>query len=214
MFLNLQKEKAALEWRQTAANKLWNLVRAGLEVYRHSGEKLNADPRVTEEYKTEVVKGLRLDPIGSEYDHLTKEDIAAVIEMVRRKAVAFWVPGTPRTTVLHFAHETIPTGSPCRLPPHKLKGADPQWVDDKLQEEVDRGQCVRGNSPWGSPAFPTKEFAEHRRLRKRRLVVDYRRVNARTLRAVYYIRRADDVKSEVTGSAYMTFLDAVTGVNQ
>ena len=45
-------------------------------------------------------------------------------------------------------------------------------------------------------------------------MVDYRRVNARTLRAVYYIRRADDVKSEVAGSAFMTFLDAVTGFNQ
>ena len=49
--LNIQKEKAALEWRQTAANKLWNLVRAGLEVYRHSGEKLTADPRATESIK-------------------------------------------------------------------------------------------------------------------------------------------------------------------
>ena len=54
---------------------------------------------------------------------------------------------------------------------------------------------MRGNSPWDSPAFPTKEFAEHRRQRKRRLVVDYRRVNSRTLRAVYFVRRADDIKS-------------------
>ena len=34
-----------------------------------------------------------------------------------------------------------------------------------------------------------------------RIVVDYRRVNARTLRAVYYVRRADDVKAEAAGSA-------------
>ena len=61
---------------------------------------------------------------------------------------------------------------------------------------------------------PTKEFAEHRRQRKRRLVVDYRRVNARTLRAVYFVRRSDDIKAEVAGSCFMTFLDAVTGFNQ
>ena len=41
--------------------------------------------------------------------------------------------GTPRTTVLHFAHDTIPTGSPCRLPPHNSKGADAQWVDDECR---------------------------------------------------------------------------------
>ena len=78
--MNVAKEKATLAWRQTAAHKAWSCVKAGLEVYRHSGEKLTADPRVTEEYKTEVVKGLRLDPVGPEYDHLAKEDIAAIVE--------------------------------------------------------------------------------------------------------------------------------------
>ena len=68
--------------------------------------------------------------------------------------------------------------------------------------------------PGGSPAFGTREFETHRRQRKRRLVVDYRRVNKRVLRAVYYLRRADDVKSDVAGSVYMTLLDAVAGFNQ
>ena len=45
------------------------------------------------------------------------------------------------------------------------------------------------------------------------MVVDYRRVNARTLRAVYYVRRSDDLKMEAAGSLYLTFLDAVTGFN-
>ena len=152
-------------------------------------------------------------PVGKEYGHLTDADLAAIIEMVERKAAAFWVEGTPRTTVKFFLHDTIPTGPPCRLPPHNLKGESAAWVDEQLQSETDRGQCARGNSPWGSPAFPTREFAEHRRPRKRRLVVDYRRVNIRTLRAVYYVRRSDDIKAEVAGSILITFLDAVTGFN-
>ena len=53
-----------------------------------------------------------------------------------------------------------------------------------MEKEVARGMFERGPSPWGSPPFPTKEFAEHRQKRKRRLVVDYRRVNARTLRDI------------------------------
>ena len=137
----------------------------------------------------------------------------ALKEVMHRKAAAFWIEGTPRTTVRFFLHDTIPTGPPVRLPPHNLKGEAAQWVDEKLQDEIDRGQMLRGNSPWGSPAFPTKEFAEHRRQRKRRIVVDYRRVNARTLRAVYYVRRSDDVKAEAAGSAFLTFLDAATGFN-
>ncbi len=81
-----------------------------------------------------MLEGLRLGisvPAG-EYQHLTPEDLAVVKEIVLRKAAAFWAPGTPRTTVLHFEHDTIPTGPPCRLPPHNLKGENAQWVDDKL----------------------------------------------------------------------------------
>ena len=34
------------------------------------------------------------------------------------------------------------------------------------------------------------------------------------MRAVYYVRRSDDVKAEAAGSIFLTFLDAVTGFNQ
>ena len=44
-------------------------------------------------------------------------------------------------------------------------------------------------------------------------MVDYRRVNARTLRAMYFVRRASDVVSEAAGSLWHTFLDAVAGLN-
>ena len=47
--------------------------------------------------------------------------------------------------------------------------------------------------------------------RKRRVVVDYRRVNQRTVRAAYVLRRVDDIKAEVGGSIYTTLLDAVSG---
>ena len=87
-------------------------------------------------------------------------------------------------------------------------------MDGKLEEEVKRGQLIRGTSPWGSPPFPTKDFGEHRKARKRRIVVDYRRVNARTARAVYFVRNASGVVQDCAGSCWMTLLDAVTGFNQ
>ena len=81
--------------------------------------------------------------------------------------------GTTRTTVRKFAHDCIPTGPPVSSQPHALKGEAAQWVDDRLEEEVQRGQLVRGPSAWGSAPFPTKEMPNHKRARKRRLVVDF-----------------------------------------
>ena len=46
------------------------------------------------------------------------------------------------------------------------------------------------------------------------MVVDYRRVNARILRAVYYVRSADGVVQEVAGSMWMSLVDACKGFNQ
>ena len=111
-------------------------------------------------------------------------------------------------------HDTIPTGPPVRTPPHHLKGEEADWVDAQLQSEVESGQLIRGNSEWASPPFATKEFAKHRRQRKRRLVVDYRRVNRRTLRAIYCVRSADGTLRSVAGSALMSLLDACKGFNQ
>ena len=54
----------------------------------------------------------------------------------------------------------------------------------------------------------------HRRQRKRRLVVDYRRVNGRILRAVYHVRNADGVVQEVAGRMWMSLVDACKGFNQ
>ena len=95
-----------------------------------------------------------------------------------------------------------------------MKGEAAQWVDDRLEEEVQRGQLVRGPSAWGSAPFPTKEMPNHKRARKRRLVVDYRRVNARVKRSTYYCRRSTDVLAAAVGSVWYTFVDAVSGFNQ
>ena len=76
------------------------------------------------------------------------------------------------------------------------------------------GQLIRGNSEWASPPCATKEFAAHRRQRKRRVVVDHRRVNARILRAVYQVRSADGVVQDVAGSMWMSLVGACKGFNQ
>ena len=48
-----------------------------------------------------------------------------------------------------------------------LSPADNAWVEEAISKEVARGQLVRGNSEWASPAFPTKdEGPEHKRKRK------------------------------------------------
>jgi hypothetical protein len=102
----------------------------------------------------------------------------------------------------------IVKGGPVRLPPHRLKGGDLAFVEESLQADLKRGQLKRGRSQWGSPAFPTKAGP-----RKRRVVIDYRRVNQITEKACFLIPRAEDIKSEIAGCKWFSAADAVSGFN-
>ena len=169
-----EREEARQYWARLAAAKDWDQVRHDLKVYECSGLNVTEDPRRTKEYREDVVKGLGF---GSDWKEkrpdLDEFIVAAVAKVLGRKAAAFWLPETPRTTVQHVKHDTVPTGPPVKQPPHNLRGEAAEWVDEQLQKEVDRGLLERGTSPWGSPPFPTKEFPDHRRQRKRRLVIDH-----------------------------------------
>ena len=174
----LDKEIAAAQiyWKRIADAKDWGTIKADISVFQNAGVKVEVSPRESKAYADKVLEGLKFltdEQAKKEHPDLSREEVEAAREVLRRKAAAFWVEDTPRTTVRHVKHDTIPTGPPCRLPPHSLRGELADWIDQKLQEEVDRGQLVRGNSPWGSPPFPTKDMPDHKKARKRRIVVDY-----------------------------------------
>ena len=166
-------------------------------------------------YRQEVIKELGFgDDWKEKKPYLSTADVEACREVISRKAGGFWLEGSPRTTVRNVLHDCAPSGPPVNSQPHNLKGEAASWVDEKLEEEVRRGQLVRGTSAWGSPPFPTREAPAHKRHRKRRLVVDYRRVNSRVVRSTYYCRKATDVLASAAGSIWFSFVDAVTGFNQ
>lgn len=95
-----------------------------------------------------------------------------------------------------------------RSAPHRLAPDAQTFVEESLKEEVDAGAMVRGNSPWGSAAFCTRP-GRHRR----RIVIDYRRVNQVLRRAYYHLRKAEDVKNDVCGSVWISPTDASKGFN-
>ena len=113
-------------WMKRAKDRDWDQVRAPLEAYRYSGFRgeITSDPRRTPEYVESVVQGLGVAEGSPPLEGLTEEDMKAVREVVRRKAAALWIEGTPRTTLLHLMHDTRPTGPPVRTPPHNLKAED------------------------------------------------------------------------------------------
>ena len=112
--LDQDAKEAESVWKVRADKKEWDHVRVDLSVYDHSGVQVKEDPRLTPEYKAKVVEGLGFaSEWAVRHPELTEADVQATRETLARKAGAFWLEGSPRTTVRFVQHDTIPTGRAC-----------------------------------------------------------------------------------------------------
>ena len=86
------------------------------------------------------------------------------------------------------------------MPLLRFSRVDMDWIEQAIQEDVKRGQLIKGHSYWGFLAFPTRDTGDTKvTRRKRRMVVDYRALNRVTIRKVFLIPNSDEVKSCVAG---------------
>ena len=88
-----------------------------------------------------------------------------------------------------------------------MKGEAADWSGAQVAKDRRRGQLVAGESPWGSPAFRVQG-------KKPRVVVDYRKANTLTVRAVFLMPTTDGTKSRVMGRRWFSSGDGVSGFNQ
>ena len=174
------------------------------------GPKVSEDPRLTPKHTDAVLEAVGLkDDKNEKYLHLSQADRVAVRCAIGRKSAAFWIEGEPRTTLRAYKHDVVTSGPPVRGHPIRLKGDEALFVKGSLQGDIDNGLYKLGSSAWGSWAFSTRPTVE----RRRRVVVDYRRVNAALRKAIYFIRRCEDVKQELAGSLFYTTVDGLKGFN-
>ena len=95
--------EACKRWKEVADRRDWDAVQADLEVYKYCGTKVDVDPRRNDEYRDKVIDGLGFGKDWEErVPHLTKEDVELLRDVLRRKAAAFWIEETPRTTCLLY----------------------------------------------------------------------------------------------------------------
>ena len=183
------------------------------------GAPVVGNPRQTDEYRDKSVEavGVGSKPdMEKRYKHLTLHDIEVLRWVCRRGSGCFWLPDSPRTTVKGFLHRLMTRGNPVRVPLFRLNRPDTEWIELAIQEDVKRGQLVKGTSDWGFPAFPTKEPKAHKThvKRSRRMVVDYRELNKVTVRKFFMIPNSDYIKSTVAGNAFVSVGDLKEGFNQ
>ena len=123
------KMKAAEpRWKKIIEAKQRDTLRTPVSCFRFE-TNLTTDPRSTDEYRVKAAAELGLDEEEEALDHLSKEDRAVILEVLRRKLWAFHCKDTPRTCVRAFQHDVVLNGLPVRGFPITLQREEAAFVE-------------------------------------------------------------------------------------
>ncbi|CAF2205227.1 unnamed protein product [Rotaria magnacalcarata] len=102
--------------------------------------------------------------------------------------------------------ELQPGTQPSNMQPYRLPPSKKTIVDKQLDEMLEAGQIAPSRSPWASPIVlsPKKDGSL-------RFYVDYRKLNASTIRTAYPMPRVDDTLDSLRAAQYISTLDLRSG---
>jgi hypothetical protein len=106
---------------------------------------------------------------------------------------------------IELQRDTAPISKrPCRMPPKELTE-----LKNQLQELLDKGYIRPSSSPWGSPALFVKK-----KDGSLRMCVDYRPLNAVTIKNKYPFPHIDVLFDQLAGAKVFSKIDLRSGYHQ
>jgi hypothetical protein len=119
------------------------------------------------------------------------------------------LPGMPPDRDIEFAIELQPGTAPISKRPYRMPPAELAELKKQLQELLDKGFIHPSTSPWGCPALFVKKKDESLRL-----CVDYRPLNAVTIKNKYPLPRIDVLFDQLVGAKVFSKIDLRLGYHQ
>jgi hypothetical protein len=119
------------------------------------------------------------------------------------------LPGMPPDRDIEFAIELQPGTTPISKRPYRMPPAELVELKKQLQELLDKGFIHPSISPWGCPALLVKKKDESLRL-----CIDYRPLNAVTIKNKYPLPCIDVLFNQLVGAKVFSKIDLRSGYHQ
>jgi hypothetical protein len=116
------------------------------------------------------------------------------------------LPGMPPDRDIEFAIELQPRTAPISKRPYRMPPAELAELKKQLQEFLDKGFIRPSTSPWGCPALFVKKKDESLRM-----CVNYRPINAVTIKNKYPLPRIDVLFDQLVGAKVFSKIDLRSG---
>jgi hypothetical protein len=117
--------------------------------------------------------------------------------------------GMPPDRDIEFAIELQPGTTPISKRPYRMPPAELAELKKKLQVLLDKGFIHPSTLPWGCPALFVKKKDESLRL-----CIDYRPLNAVTIKNKYPLPRIDVLFDQLVGAKVFSKIDLRSGYHQ
>lgn len=105
--------------------------------------------------------------------------------------------------------ELIDGCKPVSRPPYRLSASEASEVEKQLADYVQRGFIRPSTSPWASPILLVKK-----KDGSMCMCIDYRGLNALTIKNKYPLPRIDELFDQLHGARYFNKIDLRSGYHQ
>lgn len=176
-----------------------------------SAEMLNVECERVEHLSdraTEVLSRLRTD-------HLNPEELANLQTLCARYADVFYIEGEPLTFTNKIKHRIKTVDEfPVYTKSYRYPYVHRQEVKDQIAKMLDQNIIRPSDSAWSSPIWVVPKKGDASGKTKWRIVVDFRKVNEKTIDDKYPIPNITDVLDKLGKCQYFTTLDLASGFHQ
>ncbi|WVZ93795.1 LOW QUALITY PROTEIN: hypothetical protein U9M48_039750 [Paspalum notatum var. saurae] len=120
------------------------------------------------------------------------------------------LPGLPPDRDVEFRIELVPGTAPISKRPYRMAPDGLKELKTQPQEQLDKGFIRPSSSPWGCPAL----FVEKKDQGRKRLYVDYRPLNAVTVKNKYPLPHIDILFDQLAVARVFSKIDLRSGYYQ
>lgn len=156
----------------------------------------------------EVISRLRTD-------HLNPEERANLIQLCSQYSDIFYIDGEPLTFNNKVKHSIRTSDEmPIYTKSYRYPFVHRDEVRDQITKMLEQGIIRPSDSAWSSPIWIVPKKADASGRQKWRLVVDFRKLNEKTIDDKYPIPNISDVLDKLGKCQYFTTLDLASGFYQ
>jgi len=149
-------------------------------------------------------------------EHLNAEEKKSLVQTCMDYQTVFYLPGDQLSSTGAVRHQiTVEPGTESvNTRPYRLPEMQKREVGEQVKKLLREGIIEESNLPWNSPILLVPKKLDASGQQKFRLVVDYRKLNERTVGNAYPLPDITEILDQLGQAKYFSCLDLAMGYHQ